>query len=85
MSGSDFSSRPARTDVGSTWWARWKRLAHRAAEIQAYILLSVLYVVLVIPIGLVRRALVKSTVTDGWQKRPFNPNADRLQEARQQF
>jgi hypothetical protein len=36
-------------------WQRWKRFAHRAAEIQSIVLLTVLYWVVVVPIGLVRR------------------------------
>src|SRR5262245_6639272 len=53
-----------------TLWARWKRLAHRAAEIQAHVLLVLLYVIVVIPMGLIRRVAVRDSPASGWQKRP---------------
>jgi hypothetical protein len=70
-------------------WARWKRLAHRAAEIQAYVLLSVLYAVVVLPVGLMRRkaskAILRETGQPVWQARTTPTDADPLQDARQQF
>jgi hypothetical protein len=79
----------ASSSRSSAWWARWKRLAHRAAEIQAYVLLSVLYALVVIPVGLARRWSTKSasagTQPPTWQKRTPSAPADPLQEARQQF
>ena len=74
-------------------WVRWKRLAHRAAEIQAYVLLSVLYVLVVVPVGLMRRnaarAVLRVTGQPTWQTRtpPASPagSAESLQDARQQF
>jgi hypothetical protein len=35
-------------------WQRWKRFAHRAAEIQSIVVLTVLYWLVVVPIGLLR-------------------------------
>jgi hypothetical protein len=74
-------------------WARWKRLAHRAAEIQAYVLLTVLYVIVVVPVGLMRRkasrAVLRETTRPAWQTRtpPASAaaSAESLQDARQQF
>jgi hypothetical protein len=90
---------PARTVAHSgsratNWWARWKRLAHRAAEIQAHVLLFLLYGIVVTPMGLLRRVAVRDTSVPGWLKRPAPAPADvqteaqldaRLREARQQF
>ena len=39
----------------SRLWSRWKRIAHRAAEIQSFVILTILYWLVVVPIGLVRR------------------------------
>ena len=39
----------------SRLWTRWKRFAHRAAEIQSLIVLTLLYWVVVVPIGLLRQ------------------------------
>jgi hypothetical protein len=71
----------------SALWARWKRLAHRAAEIQSHLVRAVLYVLLVIPIGLARRRAARE-FSDGaahpsW--RPRSPLPDTLEEARRQF
>jgi hypothetical protein len=70
-------------------WARWKRLAHRAAEMQAAVLLTVLYALVVVPVGLLRRraarAVLRETGQPAWQARSADPAADRLQDARQQF
>jgi hypothetical protein len=71
----------------SVLWARWKRLAHRAAEIQSHLVLAVLYVLLVIPVGLVRRRAAREFVSGaesvGWRPRPAVPES--LEDARRQF
>jgi hypothetical protein len=41
--------------VGSKLWSRWKRFAHRAAEIQSFAVLTALYWIVVVPVGAVRR------------------------------
>src|SRR4029079_11793458 len=41
--------------VAGKLWTKWKRFAHRAAEIQSLVILSGLYWILVVPIGLLRR------------------------------
>jgi hypothetical protein len=53
-----------------TLWARWKRFAHRAAEIQSIVVLTVLYWLVVAPIGiLLARARVRSAAP-AWRRRP---------------
>ena len=42
-------------DSKPTYWSRWKRFAHRAAEVQSNVLLGALYFLVVLPIALVRR------------------------------
>jgi hypothetical protein len=41
--------------VAGKLWTKWKRFAHRAAEIQSLAILAALYWIVVVPIGLVRR------------------------------
>jgi hypothetical protein len=36
-------------------WGRWKRVAHRAAEIQSFVILALLYWIVVVPVGFFRR------------------------------
>jgi hypothetical protein len=50
-------------------WQRWKRLAHRAAEIQAFVLLTGVYWIIVAPIGLALKA-GRHKAPDGWKTRP---------------
>jgi len=63
-------------------WQRWKRFAHRAAEIQSLVLLSVLYWVVVVPIGLFRRR--ERGGPPRWKTRPPS-GAVSIDEARRQF
>ena len=51
-------------------WHRWKRLAHRAAEIQAFVLLTIVYWLIVVPIGGVRKLGGRRTGEAGWKTRP---------------
>jgi len=81
---------PPSPSRSAALWARWKRLAHRAAEIQAYVLLTVLYFVVVVPIGMMRRsasqALLGGSGQPSWHRRtPDDAPTDPLQEARRQF
>lgn len=63
-------------------WQRWKRLAHRAAEIQAFVLLTIVYWIIVAPIGLVLKAS-RQTPPDGWKTRPPS-GAVSIEDARRQ-
>jgi hypothetical protein len=53
-----------------TLWQRWKRLAHRAAEIQAFVILTVLYWLIVAPIGAMMKIGQRGAARTGWQTRP---------------
>jgi hypothetical protein len=69
-------------------WARWMRLAHRAAEIQAHVLFFLLYVLAMVPLGLLhpagRRALThKTSGRPAWRARESHPTD--LAASRRQF
>jgi hypothetical protein len=66
-----------------TLWTRWKRFAHRAAEIQSLIVLTLLYWVIVVPIGLVRRLGGRVSSRPEWTIRSA-PEAVSIEEARRQ-
>jgi hypothetical protein len=78
-----------RTPRFARAWTRWKRFAHRAAEVQAYGLLTILYGLVVIPVGLMRRRASRQVLGEhaqpAWQTRTADASADPLQDARQQF
>ena len=63
-------------------WQRWKRLAHRAAEIQAFVLLTLVYWIMVAPIGVVLKA-GRHAPSDGWKTRPAAGPAS-IDDARRQ-
>jgi len=67
---------PART-----LWARWKRFAHRAAEIQSFVVLTALYWIVVAPIGLLAR---KRRGVGGWRIREAGEPAS-IESARRQY
>jgi len=56
-------------------WARWMRVAHKAAEFQGHVLFFLLYVVAMVPMGLFNPASRKalrghaSGVTPAWRTR----------------
>ena len=56
-------------DVASRAWARWKRFAHRAAEIQSLVVLTILYWAVVMPIGLLRGRRRDGHVQPHWKVR----------------
>jgi hypothetical protein len=51
-------------------WTRWKRLAHRAAEIQSFVVLTVVYWLLVAPIGAVQKLGRRRPAGPEWRTRP---------------
>jgi hypothetical protein len=56
--------------------------------VQAHVLLAILYVVLVLPVGLIRRFATpgeRSTEEPTWRPRVGPSDTDRLQAARRQF
>jgi hypothetical protein len=69
--------------VAGTLWTKWKRLAQRAAEIQSLVILSALYWIIVMPIGLLRRRRHDGARPQWKTREP--PGAIGLDEARRQF
>jgi hypothetical protein len=55
--------------MATTLWQRWKRLAHRAAEIQALVILTAVYWLVVAPVGAMRK-LGRRQPESGWKTRP---------------
>jgi hypothetical protein len=68
--------------VPSRLWAKWKRFAHRAAEIQSIVLLSILYWLVVAPVALFRRK--RPPDAPRWTKRPPT-GVVTLETARRQY
>lgn len=70
-------------------WARWKRVARRAAELQAGVLFMILYAAGILPLrafGVGREILLSSAATrtePGWTRR--RPQPCDLSWARRQF
>lgn len=64
-------------------WQRWKRLAHRAAEIQAIVILTIVYWVVVTPIGLLQKMGGGRSRQTGWTTRPAT-GAVSVDDARRQ-
>ena len=67
--------------TAKSMWARWKRFAHRAAEIQSLVILTALYWVIVAPIGMLLR---RRNHARGWTMREAAPDAS-LDAARRQY
>jgi hypothetical protein len=68
-------------------WEAWKRFARRLADFQGRVLLTLLYIVLVVPVGLVLRVVAdplrrRQPQTSNWTPRPPAPAT--LDEARRQ-
>lgn len=69
------------------WLAKWMALLRTIGNAQAWLLLSVVYVVLILPMGLLFRRLsdplrIRRRPESNWQ--PFTRQFDRLDEAREQ-
>jgi hypothetical protein len=67
----------------TTLWQRWKRLAHRAAEIQAFIVLTILYWLVVAPIGALQK-LGGTAASDATWKTRSPRGTVTMDEARRQ-
>ena len=61
----------------------WKRLGQRAAEFQAVVVLSVLYWLIVVPIGGLRKIAGRTHVETGWKTRTSTGPVP-IEEARRQ-
>jgi hypothetical protein len=70
--------------VAGKLWTKWKRFAHRAAEIQSLIILGALYWIVVTPIGMLRRARRADAGPPRWTLRK-PARATGIDEARRQF
>jgi hypothetical protein len=70
--------------VPSRLWRRWKRVAHRAAEIQSLVVLALLYWIVVVPIGLLRGRRRPGTTPPAWKTRAAT-GAVSVEHARRQF
>ena len=68
----------------SRLWTRWKRFAHRAAEIQSLFLLALLYWVMVVPFGFLGKLRRRQTAGAAWKTRP-ETGAIPLDDARRQY
>ena len=66
-----------------TLWQRWKRLAHRAAEIQAIVILAIVYWAIVVPIGAMLKIGRRRPEVTGWKIRPAT-GAVSIDDARRQ-
>ncbi len=69
--------------MANTMWQRWKRLAHRAAEIQSIVLLTGVYWVLVAPIGALQKIGRRPPTGPEWKRRP-PAGAVSIEDARRQ-
>ena len=60
---------------GSSIWVRWKALARRAAYVQSNVILLLLYVVVFVPLALLRRPFAEPIGHDHglWRERPPTP------------
>lgn len=70
-------------------WAGWKRIARTIGDVQSRLLLSVVYVTVIVPFGLVLRCAADPLALDartpkGWRPLP-RASAPTAERARQQF
>jgi hypothetical protein len=71
-----------------TVWARWRALAHRAAEVQSHVLMWLLYWIAFVPIALIQRRTsdpldLRRSDAPVWRER--EPLDADLPRARRQF
>ena len=69
--------------MATNLWQRWKRLAHRAAEIQAFVLLTIVYWLIVMPIGAALKLGRRGDHTAAWKTRTATGSVS-IDEARRQ-
>ncbi|HLN88254.1 MAG TPA: hypothetical protein VK200_17370 [Candidatus Limnocylindrales bacterium] len=68
-------------------WQRWQKVAKQIGDFQARLILSLFYILIVLPIGLIARMFsdplaLKKTAAH-WDAKPSSP--PRIDEARRQF
>ena len=68
-------------------WQGWVRVSKKIADFQARLLLSLFYLLMVFPLGLIARLfsdpLARKKTTAAWESRQSPP--PRLEDARRQF
>ena len=65
-------------------WSRWKRFAHRAAEVQSLVVLALLYWIVVVPVGLIRKLGRRPSARPEWKTRSATGPVS-VEDARRQF
>ena len=65
-------------------WKRWRRFAHRAAEVQSHVLLFLVYVILLLPAVFVGRLFARRPAP-GARWTPVEGPAEDLGSAHHQF
>lgn len=70
--------------VPSRLWSRWKRVAHRAAEVQSLVVLALLYWIVVVPVGLLRGLGRRPSARAEWKTRPATGSVP-IEDARRQY
>ncbi|MCL5043869.1 MAG: hypothetical protein M1336_01045 [Deltaproteobacteria bacterium] len=81
---------PALGHALNRLWSGWKRIARKLGDLQARLLLTVFYYVLLAPFALVLRwtsdpLAIKPGARTGWLTRPDNGTRNPLEAARQQY
>lgn len=69
-------------------WARWMRVARKAAEVQAHVLFFLLYIFALVPLGVVHRGSRRDLTRrppNGPEWRTREPSAIDLTTSRRQF
>ena len=68
-------------------WQRWQKVAKKIGDFQARLILSLFYLIIVLPIGLIARMfsdpLSLKKTTAHWETKPSSPS--RIEDARRQF
>jgi len=68
-------------------WQRWQKVAKRIGDFQARLILSLVYILIVLPMGLIARMfsdpLERKKTAAHWNAKPSSP--PRIDEARRQF
>lgn len=65
-------------------WTRWKHVAQKAAEVQAHVLFFLLYVLAIIPMGLLNRSS-RRTLRGAARWRQREPHPTDLTASRHQY
>ena len=79
--------RPIRRGKARPWLDRWMALLHTIGNAQAWLLLSIAYIVLFLPMGLVFRLFndplrIRRKLDSNWQ--PVTRQYDRIEDAGEQ-